>query len=92
MAAAAALEGPDSELGFPNVDFFCVSETGFDGAAAPCAAEARMQRSPESGSADQETTHRKRTEEGFIDEEASLNMPSLVVDMAGREMLVIKSA
>lgn len=69
-----------------------MSETGFDGAAAPCAAEARMQRSPESGSADQETTHRKRTEEGFIDEEASLNMPSLVVDMAGREMLVIKSA
>nr|POF05798.1 hypothetical protein CFP56_44101 [Quercus suber] len=59
-------------------------------AAAPCAAEARMQRSPESGSADQDTTHRERTEEELIDEE--LNMPSLLVDMADREMLVIKSA
>lgn len=53
MAAAAALEGPDLELGFPNVILSCQIPASMSPgirAAAPCAAEGRMQRSPESGS------------------------------------------
>ncbi|KAK9994420.1 hypothetical protein SO802_024123 [Lithocarpus litseifolius] len=80
-------------VGLSKCDCF-VTDTGFDVArytrrGAVCGGGG-IRRSPESGSADQETTHRKRTEEEFIDEE--LNIPSLLVDMAEREMLVIKSA
>ncbi|XP_030931033.1 ethylene-responsive transcription factor ERF026-like [Quercus lobata] len=85
--AALALRGPNTVLNFPDLILWYpipLSKSPVDiRAAAACAAEARMERSSESSSDHQETTHLKRTgEEHFTDEEELLNMPSLLVNMA----------
>ena len=84
--AALALKGPDTALNFPNSILSYPIPASMSPndirAAAACAAEARLHRSSEGSSSGQETTCRRRSEEEFVDEDALLNMPNLLVDMA----------
>ncbi|KAF3974143.1 hypothetical protein ACB098_12G066500 [Castanea mollissima] len=83
--AALALKGPNTALNFPNLILSYPIPASMSPsdirAAAACAAEDRLHRSSE-GSTGQETTYRRRSEEEFVDEDALLNMPNLLVDMA----------
>ncbi|KAK9994422.1 hypothetical protein SO802_024125 [Lithocarpus litseifolius] len=97
-AAALALKGHDTALNFPNSRLTyptpaSASASDIRAAAASAAEAARVRTESESSSRgaqqaqeqEQETNvgTTSRVEEEFVDEEELLNMPNLLVDMAG---------
>ena len=92
-AAALALKGYDTPLNFPNSRLTypisaSASASDIRAAAASAAEAARVRTESESssrGAQEQETSVEttSRVEEEYVDEEELLNMPNLLVDMAG---------